>query len=733
MKRTRIWLAVWMVASVAPLASADEGMWMLHQLRDLDQAKLRQMGLQLTPEQLWDPATRTGLASATPSLGGCSSSFVSPDGLVVTNHHCAFGALQINSSPEHDYITNGFLAKTMAEELPSRSSRIFVFKGYEDVTEAMRGALKPTMTPIERARASERKEKELIAACEQDGLTCRVANMFSGLRFYLFRQLELRDVRLVYAPARAIGEYGGEVDNWMWPRHTGDFSFLRGYVGKDGKPADYSPDNVPFRPDRFLKIATEPIKEGDFTMIMGYPGRTYRYRLASEIANDTGFYYPQRIKLTRDWIAILEERGATSKDVEIKLASTLKGLFNTAKNNEGMLLGLKTSDLAGRKRAEEAKLAAWIAADPTRQAKFGDAIVGLEKALAANRAMREREMVMSFLPRAGGGRDSRSSSLLSSALTLVRWAQEKTRPDLEREQGFHGRDERSIRQRLTIMQQNLDIATEKATLAYFLRQAQALPASQRIGSLDKALAATGKEGDEAIDALLNRLFTGTRLTDPAVRLGALDLDAAALAARKDPMLDLAVDFLQDIKAGEDAKRQLDGEMLVAGARYMEALTAFRGTALYPDANGTLRFTYATIQGYNPRDGVSYKPFTTLRGVLDKNTGEEPFACPPDLVLAAEKAEPGRYLDPKLGTVPVNFLSTNDITGGNSGSPIMNGRGELIGLAFDGNYESMTSDYQFEIDMSRTINVDARYMLWIMENVDGAQNLLKEMGLAAAGN
>ncbi|MCU0293104.1 MAG: S46 family peptidase, partial [Thermoanaerobaculaceae bacterium] len=387
--------------------------------------------------------------------------------------------------------------------------------------------------------------------------------------------------------------------------------------------------------------------------------------------------------------------------------------------------------LVGRKRAEEARLAAWITAEPDRQARYGGAIGALETALAATRATREREMVLSFLPKPGSsGRDSRSSSVLSSALTLVRWAQERARPDMDREQGFQARDERSIRQRLTTMQQNLDVATEKASLAYFLRHAQALPPGQGIAALDRALAATGKEGDEAIAALLTRLFTGTRLTDQAVRVGALDLEAAALTARKDPMLDLAADLLVNLKASEDARRRLEGEMLVAGAAYMEALAAFRGTALYPDANSTLRFTYATIKGYNPRDGVSYRPFTTLRGVLEKNTGEVPFACPASLVLAAQQAEPGRYLDPSLGSVPVNFLSTNDITGGNSGSPIMNGRGELIGLAFDGNYESMTSDYQFEQDMSRTINVDVRYMLWVMEHVDGAVNLLREMGVAS---
>ncbi|NCO69229.1 MAG: S46 family peptidase, partial [Acidobacteria bacterium] len=325
----RRWVVLLVLAvALAPNARADEGMWMLHQLKDLDQQALREMGLTLTPKELWDPATGTGLAAAIPSLGGCTSSFVSPDGLIATNHHCGFGALQQNSSPEHDYITDGFLARTRAEELPARGQRVFVFKGYDEVTGKVTAAMKATMTPVERVRAIELREKELVADCEKTGLRCTVAEMFGGRNFYLFKQLELRDVRLVYAPPRAIGEYGGEIDNWMWPRHTGDFSYLRAYVGPDGKPADFAPANVPFQPDRFLKVSTDGIKEGDFTMILGYPGRTYRYKIAALIAQDTEFNYPQRIKLLKDWIAILEDRGKTSKEVEIKVASMVKGLLN---------------------------------------------------------------------------------------------------------------------------------------------------------------------------------------------------------------------------------------------------------------------------------------------------------------------------------------------------------------------------------------------------------------------
>jgi len=704
---------------MAALAGADEGMWMLHQVRDLE-TRLRAMGCQLSADELWNPASGVGLASATPWLGGCSSSFVSPDGLIVTNHHCAFSAIQINSSPEHDYITNGFLARTRAEELPARTSQVMVFVGYEEVTSEVRNAITSGMSAVERAAAVERRERELVAACEKDGLTCRVAAMFSGRQFFLFKQLEIRDVRLVYAPPRGIGEFGGETDNWMWPRHTGDFSFLRAYVGPDGKPAPYSPDNVPFKPDRFLKIASEPLKEGDFTMIIGYPGMTYRYRLASEIASDLTFSYPNRIQTLRDWIGILEERSATSKDVEIKLASVVKGLSNGLKKTEGMLRGLTQSGLVAAKKAEEEKLAAWIAADPERQRRWGQALPDLERALAARRASRERDLLVGSLARA--------SSTLGAAITLTYWCDNKAKPDLEREDGFQARDERSIRMRLSTMQRNLEIPTEKAVLTYFLRRIQALPAGQRVAALDRELAATGKTGDEAIGIFLTRLFSDTQLTDQTARLGALDLDAAALAARKDPMLDLARELVTELRAAKVEDQRLQGENLVAGAQYMEALAAFRQVPLYADANSTIRFTYATVKGYYPRDGVYFKPFTTLAGVIAKHTGEEPFNCPPKLLLAYEKVGSGSSGDAAPGTLPVNFLSTNDITGGNSGSPIMNGKGELVGLAFDGNWESMTSDYEFDPALTRTINVDARYMLWVMEHVDGAHNLLKEMGV-----
>lgn len=704
---------------IASTAVADEGMWMMHQLGALDQSALQKRGMVLTPSDLWNPATGTGLASATPSLGGCSASFVSSQGLIITNHHCAFGALQINSAPEHDYITDGFLARTRAAELEARGSRVLVFKGYDDVTERVTAVLSPELTAAQRGAALERRKKELVAECESVGMHCQLSTMFSGGKYYLFKQVELRDVRLVYAPPLAIGNYGGEIDNWMWPRHTADFALLRAYVGPDGKPASYAKDNVPFTPDRYLKISLEGVREGDFTMIMGYPGRTFRYRLSNGVAEDTNVGYPNRIKTFGDLIAILEERGKTGKDVEIKVASILKGFNNTYKNNRGMLEGLRKTRLADRKKVEETSLQAWVDANPTRQEKWGDTLPTLTRLVERQNATRERDLLMSITPRL--------SSLLSSAITVTRVSQGKGKADLDRDAGYQKRDERSLRIKLVTMQRNLDVASERAMLAYLFRRASALPAGQRIGAIDTALAATDAVGEAAISRLLDQLMT-TRLADRDTRLAAFEADEATLAAMKDPMLAFAANLVRDIRAFEAEDQAFDGDFVLIGARFMEALKAFRGTELYPDANGTLRFTHATVQGFSPRDAVVYRPFTTLAGVLAKNTGQEPFDCPPSLQLAAKKGSFGHYLDTELGDLPVNFLSTNDITGGNSGSPIMNGKGELIGLAFDGNYDSMTSDYLFDPPLTRTINVDIRYCLWVMDFVDGAHELMREMGV-----
>lgn len=707
------------VLAAAPLG-AEEGMWMLHQLSLMDQKELKAMGLELTPEQLWNPATGEGLASATVSIGGCSASFVSPQGLVATNHHCAFRAIQSNSSPEHDYITDGFLAHSLAEELQAHGYRVFVFLGYEEVTRQVVGGLASDLPPVERLTRIERNMAEVTAACEAEGDRCRVAEMFGGRNYYLFRTQELRDVRLVHAPARAVGEYGGEIDNWMWPRHTGDYAFLRAYTAPDGSPADFSPDNVPYRPKRWLTVATAPLRAGDFTMILGYPGRTMRYRPAAAVAEDTELGYPERIQLFREWIDILEERGRTSKEVEIMLASRLRGLQNVHKNNQGMLEGLRRFRLAERKQAEEQALAAWIASDPGRRAAYGSIMPAIDQLIAEQGVTRQRDLLLGSL--------SRASSLLAAAITIERWAEERAKDDLDRKPGFQDRDAANVAQRLAMIQRDLDVETERAVLTLFFNRARALPERQRITSLDAALAATGESGERAVAVLLEQLLGETALTDAQVRQDLLGMRHEDMLAGGDPLIRFAAALRIDADAAEEASRRSEGAMTTLMPRLFDARETWLNRPLYPDANSTLRFTYATVKGYSPRDGMVYLPFTTLAGVLEKNTGKDPFDAPPALVAAAQVKPHPAYVDELLGDVPSCFLSTNDITGGNSGSPVMNGRGELVGLAFDGNWEAMTSDIMFDSELTRTISVDARYMLWVMDYVDRAHNLMREMGI-----
>lgn len=696
---------------------------MLHQLSVLDQAELREMGLSLTPQQIWDPKTQSGLASAVCSLGGCSASFVSADGLIVTNHHCAFRAIQVNATPDHDYITDGFLASVRSDELPASGYHVYVFQGYDNVTDAVHAALRPTMAPEQRVAAIEKVEKNLVEACEKDGSRCRFAEMFGGLEYYVFRTMDIRDVRLAYAPPRSIGEYGGEVDNWVWPRHTGDFSFLRAYVAPDGSPADYSPENVPYHPDRWLKLASAPLGEGDFAMILGYPGTTKRYRIAAAVQADTDHYYPVRNQVLEDWMALLESQAQTGKGADIKLASKIKGYANSLKNGRGMLDGLERLHIAATQRAKEQQLATWIASDPARAQRWGDVLPAMEKLVAARHATRDRDFLLGYM--------NRSSSLLSAALTVQRWAEERAKPDAERAPGYQIRDEANARQRLALIDRSFEPSADRSLLEDFLERAAALPAGQRIDAIDAALAAIGGSGREAASSLAKQLFAGTRLADRDARMKMFAMDGATLAAQHDTLVEFALALRSATRAMDDADKRFDGDMVRLQPRFIEALAAFEGQPLYPDANSTLRLTYATVKGVSPRDGMYYTPFTTLTGVVDKHTGTDPFDCPKGLLTAFAEGKRGPYVDPRLGDVPACFLTTHDTTGGNSGSPVMNGSGELVGLLFDGTIESMTSDYAFDGTTTRSISVDVRYMLWVMDYVDKAHNLLREMGVRPA--
>ena len=704
------------LALAAGTAHADEGMWMPSQLPQLAK-ELKAAGFKGNPADLAD-LTRHPM-SAVVSLGGCTASFVSPQGLVVTNHHCALGAIQLNSTAERNLIEDGFIAATQADE-PSAgpAARIWVTVGFDKVTDRI---LADARGKTGRAYydAVEAAQKATVAACEQDaGHRCSVSSMYYGREYYLIKQLELKDVRLVYAPPRSIGNYGDEIDNFMWPRHTGDFTFYRAYVGKNGKPAAYSKDNVPYVPAAHLTVSTAPVKAGDFAMLAGYPGTTFRHRTASEFANQIEWLLPTRIDVVGGLIKTIETATAGDKAKEVLYASTLAGQKNTLKRAQGELDGLRRSDAVRVRAADEAAMLAWLAKQPDAESPQAD-IRAMQAQLDAAQSTRERDFLLGYL----------RTGLLGSAVQLQRLALERGKPDAQRESGYQQRDEALIEGGLKQLQRRYHPEVEKAMLMYALQRYYALPAAQRVAEFD---AVFGKDASEA-KVRLDAMYAGTKLGSESERLAAMQADAATLAASQDSLLRAAATLQPALLRLEEAGKQRNGELMRLRPAYMQALVGYRdsqGRAVYPDANSTLRVSYGKVSSLSPRDGMDYRPLTTVAGIVEKHTGVEPFDAPKPLLDAIAKGDFGSTIDPTLKTQTVDFMTNLDTTGGNSGSPVLDADGKLIGLNFDSNWEAVSASWMFDPRYKRAIHVDMRYLRWLLAKVYPAPHLLKEMNLPA---
>jgi Peptidase S46 len=712
---------------LASAARADEGKWMPQQIPQLAE-RLKAMGFRGDPQAFADLTGQP--MGAVVFLGGCTASFVSPDALIVTNNHCVQGALQFNSTPERNLMDDGFLAKTRDQELTAGpGSRVYVTTSVKDVTQEITGGIDPKLADRARNDVIERRIKERTAACEKDGLRCRVTSFFEGLKYFELAQMEIQDVRLVYAPAKGIGNFGGETDNWRWPRHTGDWSFYRAYVSPAGKAAPYAKENVPFKPKHWLKVSPEGAGPGDLVFVAGYPGFTDRFATVAETRQTVEWRYPRVVRRNRDLIALLDEVGKTGKETEIRVATRKRGLHNTLTNREGILEGFQKGGLLAKKESFEKELAAWIAADPARREKYGDVLSGLNALVAEEAKARERDAILLAL--VGNG-----SSLLPAAHTLYELSLARPKKDLDREPEYQQRNWSRIREAQDRLQRSYDPAADRALLRYILVEASKLPAGQRIEALDKeAGLASGMSEAEAgkkLDALCDRLFAGTKLGEKATRLALFDKSTAELLATKDPMIALAATLDSPFQAWLAATKTREGALSRLGAPHAQAILEKSGGLAAPDANLTLRVTYGRVLGVSPRDGLVYLPQTTLAGVVEKATGTGEFDAPKkelDAIAARKAGKKTPYADSKLGDVPVNFLSTVDITGGNSGSATLNAKGELCGLVFDGTYDTVASDFMFDTEKTRAIHVDSRYMLWTMSEVDGATNLLKEIGEA----
>lgn len=689
-------------------AYADEGQWQPHQMPQLKK-ELQRIGIAIPAEQLSDLSKHP--MSAIVSLGGCSASFVSPKGLVVTNHHCAYGAIQKNSTAENNLLSKGFLAKSLEQELPADSgTAIYVTDKVENVTDKVHAGLTKEMSGRARIEKIEKNIKQLIAECEQDkAYRCSVPSFHRGHEYYRIRQLYIRDVRIVYAPSDQIGNYGGEIDNFEWPRHTGDFAFLRAYVGKDGRPAAYSKDNVPYQSKDFLVVSEKGISNGDPILLAGYPGRTSRYKLPAEIRFARDSEYPAKIAELRADLDTIAAATADSASAKVTYASVVKGINNVYKKTKGLYEGFQRKDIAAIKDQQDQAFRNWYA-----QRHAGSTLLQEQDAIIQkNIALSEQEFAWSVASK---------SALLKAAMNLYRLALEKQKPDSERESDYQERDMNRFVGRLNNLKTSLLPEVDQARFSAALARYAKLDQNKQIAGLADLL-----PKQEQIASL----YQQTQLNDPAVRLAWMNKSVDEFKTSNDAFIRLAVRLHQIDFDLENQRKELDGHLERIVPQAMQALISWKqeqGKPVYPDANSTLRVTYGTVAPYSPRDGISKGPFTVVEGILEKYTGQSPFEAPAKLLSAIREKRYANYADKNLGSVPVNFLSSADTTGGNSGSAVLNKHGQLIGLNFDSTYESITKDWYFDPVITRAIHVDIRYLLWVMKEVDRADNVLQEMSI-----
>ena len=696
-------------------AFAQEGMWMLTQLGQLDLAK---KGLMIPLEEIYSP-DKPCLANAILQLGGGSASFVSPEGLVVTNHHVAYTALQRASSVNNDYLTNGFLATNRSAEFQAPGYQARLMTEMKDVTSEVLSSAKGIMDPVEKDKKVNAHIAEMTKVINSIGNDHEavVVPMYNGKQYIMYTYKVFKDIRVVYSPPLSIGNFGGETDNWMWPRHTGDFSFMRVYVSPDGQGKEYSTENVPYKPKVWLKVAQGDLKEGDFNFIMGYPGFTTRYRSSNSVWWNLNFNYPFNINNFREIISLAEELTKNDPEGKLKVASLTKGLANVMKNYQGKVDGMKKTRFLQNRLDFEKEYLTWAVGTPERKAKYAGILSKEKLYYDILEKTKDRDNIFGVL-------QGLSGTMFNVASQIYNLAKEMEKPVSEREPGLTDESITEFAEGLTYTYNDYYEPVDKALLVRVLKMAAALPPGQRITGLEFILKGAGKTPEQWVD----EAYKTTKMKDPAFAKSLIKKSSADIEKTGDPFILLAISIYPLSEEINKNTRVFGANVTALRKDYMDALYEWKGTTMYPDASSTIRFTWGPIKGYKPADAIWYGPFTSLQGVVDKNSGEESFNAPAGLVALEEKKDFGRWKDSELNDVPVAFLNQCDITGGNSGSPVMNSKGEIIGVAFDGNYEAMISDWKYDYALQRCIAVDIRYVLFISEKFGKAGFLLDEMGV-----
>ena len=681
--------------AVSISAVADEGMWLLPLLKQLNGKDLREAGCKLTPEQIYS-INKTSLKDAIVHFGGgCTGEMISDQGLLVTNHHCGYSSIQGLSTDEHNYLMDGYWAKSLDQEIPCPGLTVTFLVSMEDVTKVIEDGTK----------SAEAIEEEAEKA--NPGCTAQVTGFYNDNIHYLIIYRTYKDVRFVGAPPASMGKFGGETDNWMWPRHTCDFSMFRVYADENNMPAEYDDDNVPMRPAKSLKVSLKGVKEGDYTMVMGYPGRTQRFQTAAQLQD---MIATNRIRIDARTIRqdIMWEEMIADKSVQLKYADKYAGSANGWKKWQGEELAFKNLDIIGREEAKEAALKAWIDADPERQKKYGDPIADIAKHVentaeataAVNRIVEGPYQI-----------------------ELVQFA--NALPGLFHRGLRDGKDStealEDARETLKEYYRDYVVSIDKKTAVALLEHYRKTAAPEdylKIGDRDFA--------SLDIPAYVENLFASSIFTSEEKALSAT-IDEAM----QDPAMELAQATMNALMGKYMAVYGMPNASYDKARKdFAAALMEWqKGKALYPDANSTMRLTYGHVLPYSPKDALKYEYYTTAQGLLEKEDPENPeFILPAGIKSLLLAKDYGRWAA-KDGTLRTCFLTNNDITGGNSGSPVLDAKGNLIGLAFDGNWESMSSDVMFEPALQRCICVDIRYVLWLVEKYGGATNIINEITYA----
>jgi len=696
-------------------AKADEGMWLLPLINKLNINKMQEMGLKLSAEEIYS-INNSSMKDAIVIFGrGCTGEIISDQGLILTNHHCGYGNIQALSSVEHNYLQDGFWAKKLEDELPAPGLSVTFMKSMEDVTETINSALNDKMTEEERAEKIREITKELTTKASEEGrYNAIVEDYFEGNQFFLIVYEKFEDVRFVGAPPSSIGKFGHDTDNWMWPRHTGDFSMFRVYCGPDGKPAKYSKDNKPYKPAHHLPVSVKGVEKEDFAMTVGFPGSTNRYLTSWGIVERMEIINHSRIKPRGIKQDIWNADMSASEKVRIQYASKYAGSSNYWKNSIGMNRGLKNLNVVAKKEALEADFEKWVNASTDRKAKYGEVLPNLKKAYAD----RATDMMATYFLRecALSGTEAIAFSLVARDLknALEEENQEAIDAAIEHMQTAGER-----------FYKDYNPATDNKVMAAMLKLYFDDIAKQYHPDFYETITKKFK-GDFAKYA--DNVFAKSIFTNEA-RYNAFVADPSLKTLLKDLVFQAGLSTYDTYKALYGKTKEStqtinkNNRLFLAGLMQMQSDKVF-----YPDANFTMRLSYGSVGDYEPKDGVVYKHFTTIEGIMEKEDPDNyEFLVPAKLKELYKNKDYGQYANAD-GTMPVCFTTNNDITGGNSGSPVINANGELFGLAFDGNWEAMSGDIAFETELQKCINVDIRYVLFIIDKYAGATNLIDEMTL-----